>query len=139
MRPSPRAWSPACAAPTSWPSLPSSQAACARPSARPWNSWGDALGIPLSTGGPSDVEVRVAAALSRPYQEAEDFVRRQKAVHLDETGWRERRLRAWLWARVTQKVAVFRLARARSKAEAKAQLGEGFLGTAVTDRFAGYM
>ncbi len=81
----------------------------------------------------------MAAALSRPYQEAEDFVRRQKAVHLDETGWRERRLRAWLWARVTQKVAVFRLARARSKAEAKAQLGEGFLGTAVTDRFAGYM
>ncbi|MCI0674016.1 MAG: IS66 family transposase [Myxococcaceae bacterium] len=98
----------------------------------------DALGIPLSVGGLSEVEVRVAAALGAPYDEAEDYVRRQRAVHLDETGWRERRRRAWLWARVTRKVSVFRVARAQSKAEAKAQLGEGFLGTAVTDRFAGY-
>lgn len=98
----------------------------------------EALGVKLSVGALSDVEVRVAGALEAPYRTAESFLRRQGAVHIDETGWRQARRRAWLWVRVARKVAVFRVARERSRAEAKRQLGEDFGGVTVTDRFAGY-
>lgn len=98
----------------------------------------EALGIELAVSSISAMEKRAAAAVAPAYEAAEAFVRRQRAVHMDETGWRERRLRAWLWVRATRKVSVFRVAAERSKAEAKKQLGEDFQGITITDRFAGY-
>ncbi|WP_425442907.1 IS66 family transposase [Stigmatella aurantiaca] len=68
----------------------------------------------------------------------EAFVRTQPWVNMDETGWRQRSRRAWLWVRATRKVSVFRVASTRSKSEAQGQLGEDFQGVAITDRFVGY-
>ncbi len=39
--------------------------------------------------------------------EARAHVQAQPAAYMDETGWRERWQRAWLWAAVTAGVAVF--------------------------------
>jgi transposase len=98
----------------------------------------EALGVSVSVGSISAVEGRASAALSPVYQQAEAFVRPQPWVNMDETGWRQRRRRAWLWVRATRKVSVFRVASTRSKSEAQGQLGEDFRGVAITDRFVGY-
>jgi transposase len=98
----------------------------------------EALAVSVSVGSISAVEARASAALAQVYQQAEGFVRTQPWVHMDETGWRQARQRAWLWVRATRRVSVFRVAATRSKTEAKEQLGPAFAGVAVTDRFAGY-
>ncbi|SEN38499.1 transposase, partial [Stigmatella aurantiaca] len=98
----------------------------------------EALAVSVSVGSISAVEARASAALGGVYQQAESFVRTQPWVHMDETGWRQARLRAWLWVRATRKVSVFRVAPTRSKSEAQEQLGPAFAGVAITDRFAGY-
>ena len=56
----------------------------------------DAFGVEVSLGTVSRLEQEVAAALAGPVEEARAFVRRQGIVHVDETGWRQCRAKAWL-------------------------------------------
>ena len=56
-------------------------------------------------------------------------------AHLDETGWREGRTRAWLWVAVTAWVTVFVVRPSRGAKVAQALLGERFCGILVTDRW----
>ena len=56
----------------------------------------DALGTPISLGAVCALEQDVAAALAAPVEEARAAVRDQPVVHMDETGWREDKKRAWL-------------------------------------------
>lgn len=46
-------------------------------------------GLTLGTGSISSIQRQVSHALRAPADEARDFVRQQKAQHVDETGWRE--------------------------------------------------
>ncbi len=61
----------------------------------------DAFGVELSVGTVSPLQQEVSAALAAPVQEAGAYVRQQARVNVDETGWRPRRARAWLWTAVT--------------------------------------
>jgi hypothetical protein len=56
----------------------------------------------------------------------------------DETSWREKTKRLWLWISVTPLVTIFRLLKTRGAASAKALLGEAVWGIIGTDRYAGY-
>lgn len=96
------------------------------------------LGIELSLGSVSNVEQRVSAALAQPVEEAKAFVREQRVAHLDETGWRERLKKAWLWVAVTASVTIFVISKSRGAAVAKQILGEDFAGFLVTDRWSAY-
>jgi transposase len=98
----------------------------------------DALGTPISLGAVCALEQDVAAALAAPVEEARVAVRTQAVVHMDETGWREDKKRAWLWMAVTSVAIVFQVARGRGKAVAREILGENFLGRLVTDRWNAY-
>ena len=99
---------------------------------------GDVFGVPMSTGAVCAVEQDVSAALAGPADEAREVAKRQEVAHLDETGWREEKRRAWLWTMVTPLVTVFTIARSRGAKVAKELLGEGFLGRLVTDRWSAY-
>jgi hypothetical protein len=70
--------------------------------------------------------------------EAETYVQRQPVRNADETSWRERPPRLWLWISVTPVVSIFRLLRTRGAAGAKALLGEDVWGIIGTDRYAAY-
>ena len=59
-------------------------------------------------------------------------------AHLDETGWREGRTRAWLWVAVTAWVTVFVVRPSRGAKVAQALLGERFCGILLTDRWSAY-
>ena len=64
-------------------------------------------------------------------------VREQPVVHVDETGWRQRRQRAWLWVAATTLVTVF-LVHARRGTGAARTLLRGTQAILVTDRWSAY-
>jgi transposase len=96
------------------------------------------LGVELSLGSVSKLESNVSAALDVPVEEARQHIQQAVIAHLDETGWREGRRKAWLWTAVTSMVTVFLIAASRGAAVAKQMLGEDFTGFLVTDRWSAY-
>jgi len=92
----------------------------------------------VSLGSIAALEEAVSTALEAPVQEAVPYVRRQPMRNVDETPWRERTKRVWLWVKSTPLATVFRLLKTRGAVSAKALLGEEFPGVAGTDRLATY-
>ncbi len=97
----------------------------------------DVLGIEMSVGSVTACEAAVAAALEKPVAEALAYVQEQAVGNADETGWRERRLKAWLWVLTTTLVTVFMIHAKRGKEAARKLLG-AFHGILGTDRWCAY-
>lgn len=98
----------------------------------------DLFGITLSLGTIPQLEQATVQAVAAPVADAQADVRAQPSVHLDETGWREGRTRAWLWVAVTTWVTVCVVRLARGAKVAQELLGERFCGILVTDRWSAY-
>jgi transposase len=98
----------------------------------------DLFGLTMSLGTISKLESATAQALGAPVEAARAYVQEQASAHLDETGWREGRRRAWLWVAVTSWVTVFLVRLSRGGRVARELLGETFTGIMVTDRFSAY-
>jgi transposase len=92
----------------------------------------------VSVGGIGALAQAVSAALATPVQEAERYVQRQPVRNADETSWREKTQRRWLWISVTPLVTLFRLLQTRGAAGARELLGEVVWGIIGTDHYAGY-
>jgi transposase len=92
----------------------------------------------VSVGGIGLLEQAVSAALATPVAEAQTYVQRQPVRNADETSWREKRQRRWLWSSVTPLVTIFRLLKTRGAVGAKELLGEVVWGIIGTDHYAGY-
>ena len=92
----------------------------------------------VSVGSVGALERAVSAALATPVTEAATYVQRQPVRNADETSWREKTKRVWLWISVTPVVTLFRLVPTRGAAGAKELLGEVVWGIIGTDRYAGY-
>ena len=94
--------------------------------------------IKVSVGGIGALEQAVSAALAAPMTEAGWYVQRQPVRNADETSWREKGKRRWLWISGTPLVTIFRLLKTRGAAGAKELLGEVVWGIIGTDHYAGY-
>jgi transposase len=92
----------------------------------------------VSVGSVGALEQAVSAALATPVAEAAKDVQRQPVRNADETSWREKTKRKWLWISVTPLVTIFRLLQTRGAAGAKELLGEVVWGIIGTDRYAAY-
>jgi transposase len=92
----------------------------------------------VSVGSVGALEQVVSAALATPVAEAQAYVQRQPVRNADETSWREKGKRRWLWISVTPLVTIFRLLQTRGAAGAKDLLGEVVWGIIGTDHYAGY-
>jgi transposase len=57
---------------------------------------------------------------------------------VDETGWRLRRVRYWLWGGTTRELSFYRLARQRSRLALSRLLGTGYGGILTSDRLSTY-
>src|SRR5262249_20969187 len=62
----------------------------------------------VSVGGIGALEQAVSTALATPVQDAAQYVQRQPVRNADETSWREKGKRRWLWISVTPLVTIFR-------------------------------
>jgi transposase len=98
----------------------------------------DLFGVSMGLGTVANLEQATAQVLAEPVAEARAYVQAQPTAYLDETGWRERRQRAWLWAAVTAGVTVFVIRLSRSGKVAQELLGDRFWGYLVTDRWSAY-
>jgi hypothetical protein len=87
----------------------------------------------VSIGGIGALEQAVSSALATPVKEVEGYGQRQPVRNADETSWRERGKRRWLWISVTPLVTIFRLLKTRGAAGAKELLGEVVWGISGTD------
>jgi transposase len=92
----------------------------------------------VSVGSVGALEQAVSEALATPVAEAQPYVQRQPVRNADETSWREKGKRRWLWISVTPLVTIFRLGKTRGAAGAKELLGEVVWGIIGTDHYAGY-
>lgn len=98
----------------------------------------DAFGVELSVGTVSALQQEVSAALAEPMQEACAYVRQQPRVNVDETGWRQRRGRAWLWTAVTAGVSVFAIRKSRGREVVEELLGADSPAVVGSDRYSAY-
>jgi transposase len=92
----------------------------------------------VGLGSIPTMEQRTSEAIHEPVEEAREYVKRQPVVHMDETGWRERNERAWLWVAATTWVTVFFIRLHRSGQVAREILGETFQGIVNSDRWSAY-
>ena len=77
------------------------------------------------------LENSTSEALAQPVEEAREYVREGTgAVHVDETGWRERNRRAWLWVAARGSVAVYLVRLSRGAKVVRELLGDGSFGGA---------
>jgi transposase len=77
----------------------------------------------VSVGGIGALERAVSAALATPVKEAEGYGQRQPVRNADETSWREKGKRRWLWISVTPLVTTFRLLKTRGGRQGSAGRG----------------
>jgi len=92
----------------------------------------------VRVGSVGALEQALSAALAAPVAEAEPYGQRQPVRNADETSWREKTKRLWVWSSVPPVVTIFRLLPTRGAAGAKTLLGEDVWGIIGTDRYAGY-
>ena len=97
----------------------------------------DLFGLSISTGMICKLQRRAAVLLAPAYDQLLDHVRTQNA-HLDETGWREDKKRAWLWTVVVPLVTIFHIARSRGRDVVEQLLGPAFLHVVTCDRWSAY-
>ena len=98
----------------------------------------DAFGVEMSVGTVSALQQEVSAALAAPVHEAGAWVRQQPRVNMDETGWRQRRARAWLWTAVTEGVSVFAIRPSRGREVVEELLGADSPAVVGSDRYSAY-
>lgn len=76
---------------------------------------GDLFGLPISPAAVCGLQAKTAQALA-PIHAAALACTRTQPANVDETGWKQGRVKAWLWAAVTSAVTAFviRLTRSRT-------------------------
>ena len=94
--------------------------------------------VPMSLGGLSNCEARIAEALEKPYNDTLEHVYQQGVAHADETGWPRGNLKkGWLWAFCCMTAGVFMVHAHRSQEAARKLIGD-FVGKLVSDRYNAY-
>lgn len=94
--------------------------------------------VPTSLGSISALEAEMSAALGPPYQEARAAVDEAPVKNTDETGWREKGQKRWLWTAATATVAFFVIHLRRSYEGLQALLGAAPRGIVCSDRWSAY-
>jgi len=96
------------------------------------------FGVPMSLGGLSNCEAKIAAVMEAPYYDIVDYVQSQERAHADESGWpRGNRLKGWMWAMCCTTAAIFMIHANRTQEAARTLLGR-FSGVLNSDRWSGY-
>jgi len=94
--------------------------------------------VPTSLGAISTLEVEMKDALASLYQETQEAVREAPVKNTDETGWREKGQKRWLWGAATATVAFFVIHLRRSYEDLQTLLGETIDGIVCSDRWGVY-
>jgi transposase len=95
--------------------------------------------VPLSLGTVCRLQEQLSAALAGPHAEVLQAVQAATVKHADETSWKRRGKRCWLWLAATHELAAFVLQKGRGIAQMVKLLGRRLVGLLVSDRLASYL
>lgn len=98
----------------------------------------DVLKLDICRGAVQNAIFQVSDALKPAYEELAQAVPAQKALHIDETGWKENGKRQWVWLFCNQFIAFFVISKSRGCQVLTEVLGENFLGALTSDFFSAY-
>jgi transposase len=98
----------------------------------------DLFGVTLSIGAADAICQRASDALAGPHLHLQDWVLDQRAVHVDETGWRTSGEGRALWTATTPDAAFFQIAEHCNREQFNALVGTSYPGIVVSDRWNGY-
>jgi len=92
----------------------------------------------ISLGSIPAQEEQVSTALAEPVQAVQTYVQQQPVQNVDETSWREKTQRAWLWINTTPLVTLFLVLATRGAKGAQQILGTVVKSIIGSDRWSGY-
>lgn len=92
----------------------------------------------ISLGSIPAQEDQVSAALGEPVNAVKDYVQQQPVQNVDETSWREKKQRGWLWLSTTPLVSLFLVLATRGTQGAQHLLGNVVTGIVGSDRWGAY-
>jgi len=95
-------------------------------------------GVSVSLGSIQSLCEETSEALAVPYRQAKEAVAQAEMAHLDETGWKEKGKRHWLWVAATRLTTVFLVSCSRGRQSLRELIGESFEGFLHSDRWGAY-
>lgn len=99
----------------------------------------DVLGITVARSHVCNTIARVNEALARPYEELARHVPTEPVLNIDESGWKDKGLRYWIWVFCTSAISFFCIAKSRGSKVLEEVLGKTYGGTIVSDFFSAYV
>jgi len=99
----------------------------------------DVLGIEVARSHLCNTIARVNEALAAPHEELQAHIPTEPILNIDESGWKDRGLKYWIWVFCTPLVSFFHIAKSRGAKVLKEILGETYGGTIVSDFFSAYV
>lgn len=100
---------------------------------------GQVLGIEISLGSTQKCWEEASEAVAAPCQEAEQNLKQEPVLNIDETGWRTNGGKRYLWVFVAAQYVVYRVAATRGSEVLVQMLGAVFQGVLCSDRFSAYL
>jgi transposase len=94
--------------------------------------------VPIALGSLAHLEAQMSAALADPHAQAVEAVRQADVKYVDETSWKAKGRRCWLWLAATSTVAAFLICLRRGRDGLQALLGTAIRGTVCSDRWSAY-
>lgn len=96
------------------------------------------FGIKVSLGEISHILTKTGKIFGPKFKELKQKIRETAYHHEDETGWRKRGKNHWLWAFISEEVALFKIAKSRGHKVPKSVIGKEYNGTISSDRLSAY-
>jgi transposase len=98
----------------------------------------DICGISISVGGVAASCARLSAVLAPIDATIQNQVQQQPQLWVDETSWREGRVRGWLWLALSPQATCLRIHASRGQGALWQLLGEEYAGVVHSDRASVY-
>jgi transposase len=95
------------------------------------------LGIKISLGSICNIHRIASMVLEQPFETIREVVLAHSNVNADESSWRLKAKRCWVWIGATPKATFFKIDPSRSQ-EAFNKIFEGFKNTLSSDRYGAY-
>jgi len=95
------------------------------------------LGIKISLGAVCNIHRLAGALLQKPFEEIRTTVLQSSNINADESGWRYKHSKCWLWIGATPLATFFCVNPSRSQS-AFQMIFNGFYNTLTTDRYGAY-
>ena len=96
------------------------------------------FGIKVSLGEISQIITKTGEMFGPKFEELKQRIRKTTVHHEDETGWRKKGKNHWLWAFISEEIALFKIAKSRGHKVPKRIIGKDYEGTVTSDRHSAY-